>query len=95
MFVYGVNHGYLPVGDCFQLHPAQPMRWLRCQGVERRLGYQTRPDDDGACCDSYTEDRGRPSNKDWRGGRGILEKYHPLLHGAAKAVGVVIRVEQS
>jgi glyceraldehyde 3-phosphate dehydrogenase len=31
-----------------------------------------------------------PSNKDWRGGRGILEKIIPSSTGAAKAVGVVI-----
>ena len=31
-----------------------------------------------------------PSNKDWRGGRGILEHIIPSSTGAAKAVGVVI-----
>jgi glyceraldehyde 3-phosphate dehydrogenase len=31
-----------------------------------------------------------PSNKDWRGGRGILENIIPSGTGAAKAVGVVI-----
>ena len=31
-----------------------------------------------------------PSNKDWRGGRGILETIIPSSTGAAKAVGVVI-----
>src|SRR5207253_3306752 len=31
-----------------------------------------------------------PSNKDWRGGRGILENTIPSSTGAAKAVGVVI-----
>ena len=31
-----------------------------------------------------------PSNKDWRGGRGILENIIPSTTGAAKAVGVVI-----
>jgi glyceraldehyde 3-phosphate dehydrogenase len=31
-----------------------------------------------------------PSNKDWRGGRGILENIIPSSTGAAKAVGVVI-----
>jgi glyceraldehyde 3-phosphate dehydrogenase len=31
-----------------------------------------------------------PSNKDWRGGRGILENISPSSTGAAKAVGVVI-----
>jgi len=31
-----------------------------------------------------------PSNKDWRGGRGILENVIPSSTGAAKAVGVVI-----
>ena len=30
-----------------------------------------------------------PSNKDWRGGRGILENIIPSSTGAAKAVGVV------
>jgi glyceraldehyde 3-phosphate dehydrogenase len=31
-----------------------------------------------------------PSNKDWRGGRGILDNIIPSSTGAAKAVGVVI-----
>lgn len=31
-----------------------------------------------------------PSNKDWRGGRGILENIIPSSTGAAKAVGIVI-----
>jgi len=31
-----------------------------------------------------------PSNKDWRGGRGILENIIPSSTGAARAVGVVI-----
>ena len=31
-----------------------------------------------------------PSNKDWRGGRGILENIIPSSTGAAKAVGVMI-----
>ncbi|SDH51698.1 MULTISPECIES: type I glyceraldehyde-3-phosphate dehydrogenase [unclassified Nitrosomonas] len=31
-----------------------------------------------------------PSNKDWRGGRGILENIIPSSTGAAKAVGAVI-----
>ena len=33
-----------------------------------------------------------PSNKDWRGGRGILENIIPSSTGAAKAVGVVLPV---
>ncbi len=32
----------------------------------------------------------RPSTKDWRGGRGILDNIIPSSTGAAKAVGVVI-----
>ena len=31
-----------------------------------------------------------PSNKDWRGGRGILENIIPSSTGAAKAAGVVL-----
>ena len=31
-----------------------------------------------------------PSNKDWRGGRGILENIIPSCSGAARAVGVVL-----
>ena len=31
-----------------------------------------------------------PSNKDWRGGRGILENIIPSSTGAAKAVGIVL-----
>ena len=35
-----------------------------------------------------------PSNKDWRGGRGILENIIPSSTGAAKAVGKVLPVLQ-
>ena len=60
------------------------------QGAERHLGHQARPDDHGARRHGDAEDRGRPSNKDWRGGRGILENIIPSSTGAAKAVGKVI-----
>ena len=54
------------------------------------LGHQARPDDHGARDDRDAEDRRRSSNKDWRGGRGILENIIPSSTGAAKAVGKVI-----
>ena len=54
------------------------------------MGHQARPDDDRARHDGDAEDVDGPSNKDWRGGRGILENIIPSSTGAAKAVGVVI-----
>jgi glyceraldehyde 3-phosphate dehydrogenase len=62
----------------------------RGQGAERQVGHQARPDDHRARRHRHAKDRGRPSNKDWRGGRGILENIIPSSTGAAKAVGVVI-----
>jgi glyceraldehyde 3-phosphate dehydrogenase len=62
-----------------------------CQGLERQVGHQARPDDHRARRHRHPKNRGRPqSNKDWRGGRGILENIIPSSTGAAKAVGVVI-----
>ena len=60
------------------------------QGAERQVGHQARPDDHRARGHRHAEDRRRPSNKDWRGGRGILENIIPSSTGAAKAVGKVI-----
>lgn len=54
------------------------------------MGHQTWLDDDCTRCDSNAKTVDGPSNKDWRGGRGILENIIPSSTGAAKAVGVVI-----
>lgn len=54
------------------------------------MGYQTRTDDHGSCRNRDAKTVDGPSNKDWRGGRGILENIIPSSTGAAKAVGVVI-----
>ena len=91
MFVYGVNHKSLRrPGDHLErvLHDQLPR--AAGQGAERQLGHQARPHDDRARGHGHAEDRRRPSNKDWRGGRGILENMIPSSTGAAEAVGKVI-----
>jgi glyceraldehyde 3-phosphate dehydrogenase len=63
-------------------------RWPRCcndnWGIKRGLMTTVH----AATATQKTVDG--PSNKDWRGGRGILENIIPSSTGAAKAVGVVI-----
>jgi glyceraldehyde 3-phosphate dehydrogenase len=65
-------------GHHLQRLAAPPTAWPRGQGAERQVGHQARPDDHRARRHRHAEDRGRPvSNKDWRGGRGILENIIP------------------
>ncbi|MBD3893819.1 type I glyceraldehyde-3-phosphate dehydrogenase [Hydrogenophaga sp.] len=91
MFVYGVNHaGYagqaiISNASCTTncLAPVAKVlhdRW----GIKRGLMTTVH----AATATQKTVDG--PSNKDWRGGRGILENIIPSSTGAAKAVGVVI-----
>ena len=91
MFVYGVNHQSYAGQDIISnascttncLAPVAKVlndKW----GIARGLMTTVH----AATATQKTVDG--PSNKDWRGGRGILENIIPSSTGAAKAVGVVI-----
>jgi glyceraldehyde 3-phosphate dehydrogenase len=91
MFVYGVNHTRYAGQDIISnascttncLAPIAKVlhdKW----GIKRGLMTTVH----AATATQKTVDG--PSNKDWRGGRGILENIIPSSTGAAKAVGVVI-----
>ena len=91
MFVYGVNHAsyagqaIISNASCTTncLAPVAKVlndRW----GIQRGLMTTVH----AATATQKTVDG--PSNKDWRGGRGILENIIPSSTGAAKAVGVVL-----
>jgi glyceraldehyde 3-phosphate dehydrogenase len=91
MFVFGVNHkSYAgqPIISCAScttncLAPVAKVlhdKW----GIKRGLMTTVH----AATATQKTVDA--PSNKDWRGGRGILENIIPSSTGAAKAVGKVI-----
>ena len=91
MFVYGVNHqsykgeAIISNASCTTncLAPVAKVlndRW----GIKRGLMTTVH----AATATQKTVDG--PSNKDWRGGRGILENIIPSSTGAAKAVGKVI-----
>ncbi|WP_240126589.1 type I glyceraldehyde-3-phosphate dehydrogenase [Thermomonas alba] len=91
MFVYGVNHASYAGQDIISnascttncLAPIAKVlhdKW----GIKRGLMTTVH----AATATQKTVDG--PSNKDWRGGRGILENIIPSSTGAAKAVGVVI-----
>jgi len=91
MFVYGVNHqtyagqAVISNASCTTncLAPLAKVihdKW----GIKRGLMTTVH----AATATQKTVDG--PSNKDWRGGRGILENIIPSSTGAAKAVGVVI-----
>ena len=91
MFVYGVNHtkyageAIVSNASCTTncLAPIAKVindKW----GIKRGLMTTVH----AATATQKTVDG--PSNKDWRGGRGILENIIPSSTGAPKAVGVVI-----
>ena len=91
MFVYGVNHqkyageAIVSNASCTTncLAPVAKVindKW----GIKRGLMTTVH----AATATQKTVDG--PSNKDWRGGRGILENIIPSSTGAAKAVGVVL-----
>jgi glyceraldehyde 3-phosphate dehydrogenase len=91
MFVYGVNHqtyageAIVSNASCTTncLAPIAKViddKW----GIKRGLMTTVH----AATATQKTVDG--PSNKDWRGGRGILENIIPSSTGAAKAVGVVL-----
>jgi glyceraldehyde 3-phosphate dehydrogenase len=91
MFVYGVNHGtykgeaIVSNASCTTNCLAPIAKVLNDNwGIKRGLMTTVH----AATATQKTVDG--PSNKDWRGGRGILENIIPSSTGAAKAVGVVI-----
>jgi glyceraldehyde 3-phosphate dehydrogenase len=92
MFVYGVNHQsykadqtIISNASCTTNCLAPLAKVLNDKwGIKRGLMTTVH----AATATQKTVDG--PSNKDWRGGRGILENIIPSSTGAAKAVGVVI-----
>jgi glyceraldehyde 3-phosphate dehydrogenase len=91
MFVYGVNHTsyagqtIISNASCTTNCLAPIAKVLNDKwGIKRGLMTTVH----AATATQKTVDG--PSNKDWRGGRGILENIIPSSTGAAKAVGVVI-----
>jgi glyceraldehyde 3-phosphate dehydrogenase len=91
MFVYGVNHktyagqAIVSNASCTTNCLAPVAKVLNDSfGIKRGLMTTVH----AATATQKTVDG--PSNKDWRGGRGILENIIPSSTGAAKAVGVVI-----
>ena len=91
MFVYGVNHStyagqtIVSNASCTTNCLAPVAKVLNDKwGIKRGLMTTVH----AATATQKTVDS--PSNKDWRGGRGILENIIPSSTGAAKAVGVVI-----
>jgi len=91
MFVYGVNHNdyageaIVSAASCTTNGLAPVAKVLNDSfGIKRGLMTTVH----AATATQKTVDG--PSNKDWRGGRGILENIIPSSTGAAKAVGKVI-----
>ncbi|MDE2396978.1 MAG: type I glyceraldehyde-3-phosphate dehydrogenase [Burkholderiales bacterium] len=91
MFVYGVNHqkyageAIISNASCTTNCLAPVAKVLNDNwGIKRGLMTTVH----AATATQKTVDG--PSNKDWRGGRGILENIIPSSTGAAKAVGKVI-----
>ncbi len=91
MFVYGVNHAkyagekIVSAASCTTNCLAPVAKVLNdTWGIKRGLMTTVH----AATATQKTVDG--PSNKDWRGGRGILENIIPSSTGAAKAVGKVI-----
>jgi len=91
MFVYGVNHeeykgeAIVSAASCTTNALAPIAKVLNDTfGIKRGLMTTVH----AATASQQTVDG--PSNKDWRGGRGILENIIPSSTGAAKAVGKVI-----
>ena len=91
MFVYGVNHEtyagqtIVSAASCTTNCLAPIAKVLNDNwGIKRGLMTTVH----AATATQKTVDG--PSQKDWRGGRGILENIIPSSTGAAKAVGVVL-----
>ncbi len=91
MFVYGVNHTTYAGQDIISnasctTNCLAPIAKVINDNFGIKRGLMTTVH--AATATQKTVDG--PSNKDWRGGRGILENIIPSSTGAAKAVGVVI-----
>lgn len=91
MFVYGVNHNeyagqaIVSAASCTTNCLAPVAKVINDNfGIKRGLMTTVH----AATATQKTVDG--PSQKDWRGGRGILENIIPSSTGAAKAVGVVL-----
>jgi glyceraldehyde 3-phosphate dehydrogenase len=91
MFVYGVNHtkyagqAIVSAASCTTNCLAPVAKVLHDNwGIKRGLMTTVH----AATATQKTVDG--PSNKDWRGGRGILENIIPSSTGAAKAVGKIM-----
>ncbi len=91
MFVYGVNHNeyagqaIVSAASCTTNCLAPVAKVINDKfGIKRGLMTTVH----AATATQKTVDG--PSQKDWRGGRGILENIIPSSTGAAKAVGVVL-----
>ena len=91
MFVYGVNHteyagqAIVSAASCTTNCLAPVAKVLNDKwGIKRGLMTTVH----AATATQKTVDG--PSQKDWRGGRGILENIIPSSTGAAKAIGLVI-----
>jgi len=91
MFVYGVNHNeyagqaIVSAASC-TTNCLAPMAKVINDNFGIKRGLMTTVH--AATATQKTVDG--PSNKDWRGGRGILENIIPSSTGAAKAVGIVL-----
>ncbi len=91
MFVYGVNHqsyageAIISNASC-TTNCLAPLAKVVHDGFGIKRGLMTTVH--ATTATQKTVDG--PSNKDWRGGRGILENIIPSSTGAAKAVGKVI-----
>ncbi|VAX06236.1 NAD-dependent glyceraldehyde-3-phosphate dehydrogenase [hydrothermal vent metagenome] len=91
MFVYGVNHETYAGQDIISnasctTNCLAPIAKVLNDNFGLKRGLMTTVH--AATATQKTVDS--PSNKDWRGGRGILENIIPSSTGAAKAVGKVI-----
>ncbi len=91
MFVYGVNHTAYKGEDIISnasctTNCLAPIAKVLHDAFGIKRGLMTTVH--AATATQKTVDG--PSNKDWRGGRGILENIIPSSTGAAKAVGKVI-----
>jgi len=91
MFVYGVNHTAYKGEDIISnasctTNCLAPIAKVLNDSFGIKRGLMTTVH--AATATQKTVDG--PSNKDWRGGRGILENIIPSSTGAAKAVGKVI-----
>ena len=91
MFVYGVNHKTYK-GEAIISNASCTTNCLApvAKVLHDKWGIKRGPMTTVHATTATQKTVDGPSNKDWRGGRGILENIIPSSTGAAKAVGVVI-----